>query len=76
MCCTEFGVNRKFLRDAMATRVETNKRRVPINAGWIVALVDGLTPTAGDTIRFSVPGDPTILEMPSDDFRDVTERID
>jgi len=69
-------VNRKFLRDAIATRVATNKGRVPINAGCIVALVEGLKPTGRDTIRFTVPGDPTVLEMPSDDFRDATERID
>jgi hypothetical protein len=73
---TEFVVNRKFLRDAIATRVATNKGRVPISAGCIVALVEGLRPTLQDTIRFIVPGEATILEMPSDDFRDVTERLD
>ncbi len=76
MWSTEFGVNRKFLKDAIATRVATNKGRVPIIAGCIVALVEGLKPTGEDTIRFIVPGDSTVLEMPSDDFRDVTERID
>ena len=76
MCSTKFGVNRKFLRDAIATRVETNKGKVPIDAGCVVALVEGLRPTGHDTIRFRVPGEATVLEMPSDDFRDVTERID
>jgi len=60
----------------MATRVGTHKGRVPINAGCIVALVEGLKPTGHDTIRFTVPGDAAVLEMPSDDFRDATERID
>jgi hypothetical protein len=73
---TESVVNRKFLRDAIATRVATNKGRVPISAGCVVALVEGLKPTGQDTIRFIVPGDATVLEMPSDDFRDITERID
>jgi hypothetical protein len=69
-------VNRKFLKDAIATRVATNKGRVPISAGCIVALVEGLKPTGQDTILFIVPGDAAVLEMPSDDFRDITERID
>jgi hypothetical protein len=76
VCFTEFVVNRKFLKDAIATRVATNKGRVPISAGCIVALVEGLKPTGQDTIRFTVPGEAAVLEMPSDDFRDVTERID
>lgn len=76
MCFTKFVVNRKFLKDAIATRVATNKGRVPINAGCIVALVEGLKPTGQDTIRFTVPGEAAVLEMPSDDFRDITERID
>jgi hypothetical protein len=69
-------VHRKFLKDAMAIRVGTNKGKVPVNAGSRVALVEGLKPTGTDTIQFKVPGNDAVLEMPSDEFRDLTERID
>ncbi len=71
-----WAVYRKFLKDAMAVRVGTSKSRVPINAGSRVSLVEGLKPTGNDTIQFRVPGNDAVLEMPSDEFRDVTERID
>lgn len=69
-------MNRKFLKDALATRVESGKVRVPVSAGCSVALVEGLKPTGEDTIKFILPGDASALEMPSDEFREVTERID